>query len=76
MATKKPNILDIQETHGPMNSVAKADAMVWAGVCDLENADDQQRRVVQAKKQKAKTASKKQDRKLAKEIIKYLDDTK
>lgn len=75
MSTKKFKTQDIQDTHGPMNSVAKADAMVWAGVSNLETADDQQRRVVQAKKQKAKTASKKQDRRTAKEIIKHIGDT-
>ena len=75
MSTKKFKTQDIQDTPGPMNSVAKADAMVWAGVSNLETADDQQRRVVQAKKQKAKTASKKQDRRTAKEIIKHIGDT-
>jgi hypothetical protein len=75
MSTKKYKNQDVQDIHGPMNSVAKADAMVWAGVSNLETADDQQRRVVQAKKQKAKIASKKQDRRTAKEIIKHIDDT-
>lgn len=74
MSTKKYNTQDIQDNHGPMNSVAKADAMVWAGVQNLESADEQQRRVVQAKKQKAKRSSKKQDRRTAKEIIKHIDD--
>lgn len=73
---KKINDHDYSEMVGPMNQVSKLDAMVWAGVTDLESADEQQRRTVVAKTKKAKKASKKHDRHMNKTVTRYVDTDK
>jgi len=75
MANKKVENHDIDDLHGPMNSVAKDDAKVWAGVDDKEEEeyDIHEHRTVVAKKQKAKKSSKKQERRISKHIPTPLD---
>lgn len=75
MTVKKLSAVDIDETIGPMNSVAKDNATMWASRKNQsENlAPAQVRRIEVAKKKKAVTSSKKQDRKNSKNIIKYID---
>jgi hypothetical protein len=74
---KNINKSDFEETHGPMNSVSKEDALVWAGapeVKHLSQLDSDLEKNVRAKKQKAKTSSKKQDRRIARDIIKHIGE--
>lgn len=75
MASKRIKDQDIEDTHGPMNSVAKDDAKVWAGVDhkDESEYDEDEHRVVVAKKQKAKKSSKKLDRRISKQLVKNID---
>lgn len=73
MARKKFQIQDLEDIHGPMNSVAKDDALAWAGappVKHLSKLDAELEREVRAKKKKAKTSSKKYDRRISKNILK------
>lgn len=75
MAKKKFNPEDLEETVGPMNDVAKADALAYAGAPDvkhLSKLDSAAERAVRAKKQKIKKTSKKSDRRLRKQIINHL----
>ena len=77
MANKKITPEEIEDIHGPMNSVAKEDALAWAGappVKHLSKLDAEMEREVRAKKKKAKTSSKKHDRAVSKHIQKFLDD--
>ena len=77
MAHKKIQPEEFEEIHGPMNSVAKDDALAWAGappVKHLSKLDPLLEREVRAKKKKAKTASKKHDRAVSKNIQKFLDE--
>ena len=72
---KKVSLDDIEELHGPMNSVSKEDALVWAGapqVKHLSQLDSELEKEVKAKKQKAKRSSVKHDRKISKEIKKHI----
>ncbi len=74
---KKVSLEDIEELHGPMNSVSKADALVWAGapqVKHLSQLDSELEKEVRAKKQKAKRSSVKHDRKISKEIMKHIGE--
>ena len=71
MSNKKFNKDLIKDNHGPMNSVSKDDALVWAGappVKNLSNLEPRIRREVLAKKKKAETSSKKSDRNISKQI--------
>jgi len=71
MSNKKFNKDLIKDNHGPMNSVSKDDALVWAGappVKNLSNLEPRIRREVLAKKKKAETSSKKADRNISKQI--------
>lgn len=72
MAKKKFSIDDLSETEGPMNSVAKEDAIHYTGapeVKHLSDLDSRSERAVRAKKQKIKKTTKKADRRLKKQII-------
>lgn len=75
MAKKKFNPDDLEETTGPMNSVAKDDAIVYTGapkVKHLSQLDSKSERAVRAKKQKIKNTSKKADRRIKKQIINHI----
>lgn len=72
MSRKKFNPDDLDETVGPMNHVAKDDAMVWAGVKDPANMNEYEKRTVVVKKQKIKKSTVKNERRLSKNIIKNL----
>lgn len=74
MTVKKFSPDELEETMGPMNSVAKDNAKMWTErKIHSENLNPGQiHRVEVAKKKKAVTSSKKQDRKNSKDIIKYL----
>jgi uncharacterized protein (UPF0335 family) len=75
MSNKKYNIEDIEDTNGPMNSVAKEDAEVWANDAAGVNYDEKQlHRIKVAKKQKAKKSSTKQDRRMSKQIISHVKE--
>ena len=77
MTAKKFEDQDLEDNHGPMNSVAKDDALVWAGappVKHLSNLDPDTQRIVRAKKYKAKRSSTKQDRRLSKDIIRHIGE--
>ena len=77
MAHKKFENQDLEDNHGPMNSVAKDDALVWAGappVKHLSKLDPDTQRIVRAKRYKAKRSSTKQDRRVSKEIIKHIGE--
>lgn len=75
MANKKVEDHDIEDLHGPMNSVAKEDAKIWTGVEHKveEEYELHEHRTVVAKKQKAKKSSKKQDRRISKQLVKQPD---
>lgn len=74
MSRKKYNSDEIRDTHGPMNSVAKEDAEVWATSKTGKAYDEKQiKRVAQAKKRKAKTSTKKHNRRMSKQIINNID---
>ena len=75
MSKKIFNKDELKETHGPMNSVAKDDALVWAKapINDLEKLDPAVRREVLVKKSKARNSTKKHDRNLSKQIIKNIE---
>lgn len=78
MARKKYNPDDLDESVGPMNDVAKDDALVYAKappVKHLSKLEPHKEREVRAKKQKIKTSSKKAERRLRKSIIKNIDNS-
>jgi hypothetical protein len=75
MSRKKFNPEDLDETVGPMNHVAKADAMVWTGVKDPDNMNEYEKRTVVVKKQKIKKSTVKNERRVSKNIIRNLGDT-
>ena len=65
----------IKDTHGPMNSVSKDDAIIWTEQVSGQDYDEKQkRRIIQAKKNKAKVSSKKHDRKISKSILKSAEE--
>ena len=71
MSRKKFDKELIKDNHGPMNSVSKDDALVWAGAPDVKDLKKLQpglRRGVLAKKRKAENSSKKADRNISKQI--------
>lgn len=74
---KKFNIEDLSESTGPMNDVAKMDALFYADapmVRHLSKLDSKKEREVRAKKQAIKKSSKKADRATSKQILKNLPD--
>ena len=76
MSNKKYNPSEIKDTHGPMNSVSKEDAKVWTSAKLGKNYDENQiKRIANAKKHKAKTSTKKHDRRMSKQILKNVDST-
>ena len=78
MARKKYNPEDLEESVGPMNDVAKDDALVYANapaVKHLSKLEPRKEREVRAKKQKIKNSSKKAERRLRKNIIRNIDDS-
>lgn len=79
MTKKKFEDQDHDSTMGPMNSVSKDDALVWAGappVKHLSKLDSDLQREVRAKKQKAVQSTKKNDRRISKELIKHITNVK
>jgi hypothetical protein len=74
MTRKKFNPEDLDETVGPMNHVAKDDAIVWTGVKDTTNMNEYEKRTVVVKKQNIKKATVKNERRLRKNIIKNIGD--
>tara|TARA_B100000035_G_C21030826_1_gene568357 strand:- start:532 stop:762 length:231 start_codon:yes stop_codon:yes gene_type:complete len=76
MGKKIYNANEIKDTHGPMNSVSKEDAEVWANAKAGVDYDEKQiKRIALAKKKKAKTSTKKHDRRMSKQIIKNIEKT-
>jgi hypothetical protein len=66
----------LEETNGPMNSVAKEDAEVWAArKSGIDYNEKQIKRIAVAKKKKAKISSKKDERRKAKQAIRYIEGT-
>ena len=74
MPNKKITEEEIQEEQGPMNDVAKEDAMVYANADPNRPLDKKRKRIVVAKKQQIKNASKKHDRRINKNLKKFTDD--
>jgi hypothetical protein len=76
MTVKKFSVDEVSDNHGPMNSVAKEHAKYWTKkkAWSEDLSQQQIHRIEVAKKKKEVTASKKQERKLSKDIIKHLDD--
>lgn len=72
MANKKFNPDDLEETIGPMNDVAKSDAMAYAHVDESRPLDKHKEREVRAKKQQIKKSTKKNERRLSKQIIQHI----
>jgi len=73
MPCKKINIDELDVTIGPMNSVAKFDALSYSGLpdnTDLDLLDPHHSREVRAKKKKMVRSTVKQDRSLARNITK------
>ena len=79
MSRKKIDPEELHDTTGPMNGVAKQDALAWTGLPDMEHLsklEPKVKRKVLAKKAKAKLSSKKDDRRKAKQTIRYIEDEK
>jgi hypothetical protein len=75
MSNKKFNKEEVNDTHGPMNSVSKEDSKVWATAKAGKNYDAKQiQRVAIAKKQKAVNSTKKYDRNISKQILKNVKE--
>lgn len=72
MAHKRIKKEELQEIHGPMNSVSKEDAEEWTRRKHSHETEEQQHRIKVAKKQKAKNASKKHERNVSKNILKNI----
>jgi hypothetical protein len=72
VAHKRSSQEELQDIHGPMNSVSKEDAEEWTNRKHSHETEEQQHRIKVAKKQKAKNSSKKQDRSISKNIIKNI----
>lgn len=71
---KKFDLHELEETVGPMNEVAKADALVYTGVKDPEHMNEYERRTIAIKKQKIKKTTKKSDRRMSKQIINHVNE--
>lgn len=77
MPRKKYNPKDLDETEGPMNDVAKADALAYANapkVKHLSNLPARKEREVRAKKQQIKKTTTKNERRMRKQILKNIDE--
>lgn len=76
MSVKKFNKVDLDEIHGPMNSVSKEDAEVWAAkkARSKDFSQEQLHRIEVAKKKKAVRSTTKQDRRTSKNILKNIGD--
>ena len=76
MTVKKFSVEEVSDIHGPMNSVAKEHAKYWAKkkAWSEDLSEYQIHRIEVAKKKKEVNASKKQDRKNSKDIIKNFKD--
>tara|TARA_B100001057_G_scaffold481281_1_gene555144 strand:- start:466 stop:705 length:240 start_codon:yes stop_codon:yes gene_type:complete len=75
MASKKFNKAVLSDTLGPMNSVSKDDALAFVGVSNVKHLDNlnvETKREVLAKKRKLVTSTKKQERRISKDIIKNI----
>ena len=76
---KSISIEDIEETTGPMNSVAKEDALVYVGapeVKHLSQLEPHVEREVRAKKNKIKRSTVKHERAIAKSVTKLYQSDK
>lgn len=76
---KSIDIEDLEETIGPMNSVAKDDALVYAGapeVKHLSQLEPHLEREVRAKKRKIKRSTTKHERAKAKAVAKLYQSDK
>ena len=76
---KSITIDDIQETVGPMNSVAKDDALVYVGAPDVKHLSQLEphvEREVRAKKNKIKRSTVKHERAIAKSVTKLYQSDK
>lgn len=74
MSRKKYDSEEINDTHGPMNSVSKEDAKVWASKHGVDYDEKQVKRIEQAKKRKARNSTKKHDRRMSKQILKNIKE--
>lgn len=72
VAKKKFDPESLEETVGPMNDVAKADAMAYARADENRPLDKHKEREVRAKKQQIKKSTKKTERRLSKQIIQHI----
>lgn len=70
MSRKKYDSEEINDIHGPMNSVSKEDAKVWASKHGVDYDEKQIKRIEIAKKKKARNSTKKHDRRMSKQILK------
>ena len=76
MGKKTYNENEIKDTHGPMNNVSNEDAEVWANAkAGVDYNEKQIKRIALAKKKKAKTSTKKYNRRMSKQIIKNIEKT-
>lgn len=76
MGKKTYNENEIKDTHGPMNNVSNGDAEVWANAkAGVDYNEKQIKRIALAKKKKAKTSTKKHNRRMSKQIIKNIEKT-
>lgn len=65
---KKLQEEELEEVMGPMNSVAKHDALLLSGVLGKETLEAQEERLVRAKKKKMVRSTLKHDRALNKRV--------
>lgn len=59
---------ELTATEGPMNAVALDDAMVYLGLDNTEGLTEVQEKTLRAKKKKIVKSSKKQDRRVSREL--------
>lgn len=64
------------ETTGPMNAVAKDDAMAYLGLTNETHLTPIEEKQLRAKKKKIVRSSKKMDRRVSKEISRHVDRLK
>ena len=75
MTSKKFTNNVLHDTHGPMNSVSKEDALVLTGSAEVKHLSSltkESKRQVLAKKRKLVNSTKKKDRRDGKQIIKNI----
>ena len=63
----------LRETEGPMNAVALDDAMVYLGLENRAYLTPTEDKALRAKKKKIVTATKKQDRRVSREVTRKAD---